>query len=186
MIPEHMEPKGLAPDAKPLEGKWATIASYNDAVEGSRMLRDAILFAQGIVPPDDPLPVIRTLPTKPKKKMPIRAEVHTPQCCPHCGAPKKEQGLLVAHIQRAVTSYFDLHPTAMTSSRRAHEISHPRQIAMFLASELTNKSLPAIGRLFGKRDHTTVLYAIRAVKKRIETDAETALDVATLREALEG
>lgn len=185
MIPEHMEPKGLAPDTPALEAKWADINAYNDAVTGSRRLRDAILFAQGIAPPDDPTPVIHTLPTKPKLVMPIRSKVHEPECCPHCGAPKRTRGIMVATIQRAVCSYFDLHPSAMTSARRGYEIAHPRQIAMFLASELTNKSLVSIGKMFGGRDHTTVLHALKAVKRRIEDDPETAIDVSVLREALE-
>lgn len=57
---------------------------------------------------------------------------------------------------------------------------------MFLASELTPKSLPDIGRRFGGRDHTTVIYAIKAVKGRIAADPEIAADVAALREKLSG
>jgi hypothetical protein len=169
---------------------WSSVERYNDAILGSRKLRDAVLFAKGIVPPDEPPPAVIILPTKPAKppkpkKMVPRELVHRPECCPHCGAPKEPNKLLITHIQAAVAAYYGIDIAAMRSSRRAREIAYPRQVAMYLAKELTPKSFPEIGRRFSK-DHTTVMYAVKAVGKRIEDDPETALDVAALREALAG
>lgn len=64
---------------------------------------------------------------------------------------------------------------------RRREIARPRQIAMFLARELTGMSLPGLGLHFGGRDHTTVLYGVRAVEQRLTTDAETRRIVESLR-----
>lgn len=108
-----------------------------------------------------------------------RDVIHEPEICPHCGAPSKPR-LLVAHIQATVAGYYGIGKQYMKSAQRGWDISHPRQVAMFLAAELTPKSLPDIGRCFN-RDHTTVLHAIRAVRRRVEADAELALDVAFLR-----
>jgi chromosomal replication initiator protein len=70
------------------------------------------------------------------------------------------------------------------SSRRVH-ISHARQIAMYLSTELTRHSVAEVGRRF-RKDHTTVLHAIKAVRARCETDDQEAFDVALLRERLTG
>jgi chromosomal replication initiator protein len=74
----------------------------------------------------------------------------------------------------------------MWSARRDRGVARPRQVAMYLARELTPMSLPCIGRLFGKRDHTTVIHAIKTVERLIATDTEFAADVAVLREELAG
>lgn len=92
--------------------------------------------------------------------------------------------MLIATIQATVAAYYRLDPLSMTTARRARDFAHPRQIAMYLSSELTPKSLPEIGRRFGGRDHTTVIHAIKAVKGRIATDPEIAADVALLRAEL--
>lgn len=147
-----------------------------DAMRGSLRLRDAVLLAKGITPPAvkiDPRPI----PV-------ICEEVRVPVLCEYCGAPAKPMPTLVAHIQQTVAAYYGLDPSLMVSAQRRQSISHPRQVAMFLASQLTPKSLPEIGRRFGGRDHTTVMHAIRVVTHRIEADAELALDVEVLRERL--
>jgi hypothetical protein len=181
MIPVHMEPKGLAPDAKPVSAKYAQIAFYNDAINGSRRLRDAILFAKGIVPPDDGPPATITLPRRER----FKARKPT-KCCPLCGSHKWNgaRRISVAHIQAEVADFYGLPIMEMTSKRRAHKWSHPRQVAMYLARELTPQSLPEIGYRFGGRDHTTVMHAISAVEERIANDPELALDVETIRERL--
>lgn len=109
--------------------------------------------------------------------------VHAPEACPHCGAPAKPR-LMVAHIQATVAAYYRIPIRYMTSDHRDWEVSHPRQVAMYLACELTPKSYPDIGRRFGNRDHTTVLHARKAVKKRMSADLELAEDVQALRERL--
>jgi chromosomal replication initiator protein len=85
----------------------------------------------------------------------------------------------IAEIQAAVSQHFNVSPQELLSSARTPRIAWPRQIAMYLARELTGESLPAIGRSFGGRDHTTVLHAWRRTSARIATD-----DAA--REAVEG
>jgi chromosomal replication initiator protein len=105
--------------------------------------------------------------------------------CPVCGAPTKPL-LMVAHIQAIVAAYYQIPVREMTSARRHKEVAHPRQIAMYLAYETTPKSLPDIGRRFGGRDHTTVIYAIRQIQKRMIEDAEIAEDIRRIREKLNG
>ena len=79
----------------------------------------------------------------------------------------------VADIQRATCELFDLSPEELTSSARTPRIAWPRQLAMYLTRELTGESLPAIGRHFGGRDHTTVLHACRRTSARIDSDEES-------------
>ena len=74
-------------------------------------------------------------------------------------------------IQKKVAAHFDLRVADMTSKRRPENIAFPRQIAMFLARNMTESSLNTIGEAFGGRDHGTVLHACRLVKDRMEVDA---------------
>lgn len=90
----------------------------------------------------------------------------------------------VARIQEVVANHFHIPAAEMVSQRRARAVARPRQIAMFLTKELTIKSLPDIGKLFGNRDHTTVIHAVRTVKRLCDADAEFEADVEALREAL--
>ncbi len=76
----------------------------------------------------------------------------------------------VSEIQAAVGEHFGLSPEELLSTARTARIAWPRQVAMYLARELTGESLPAIGRHFGGRDHTTVLHAWRRTGARILTD----------------
>ncbi len=76
-----------------------------------------------------------------------------------------------AEIQTAVSEHFDLSREDLLSSARVARIAWPRQLAMYLARELTGQSLPAIGRDFGGRDHTTVLHACRRTAARLQDDA---------------
>jgi chromosomal replication initiator protein len=75
----------------------------------------------------------------------------------------KAEGRLVCKIQYTVASHFGIPMQEMWSERRARAVARPRQIAMYLAKELTGYSLPRLGRMFGYRDHTTVLHACRVV-----------------------
>ena len=72
----------------------------------------------------------------------------------------------------------------MQSSRRARNVARPRQIAMYLAKQLTSRSLPEIGRKFD-RDHTTVMHAVRKVEELIVEDSSMAESINDLRHALE-
>ena len=72
----------------------------------------------------------------------------------------------------------------MFSARRARQIARPRQIAMFLAKNLTSLSYPEIGRRFGNRDHTTIMHAVRKIEELMEADAGLADDVSFLKSVL--
>lgn len=74
----------------------------------------------------------------------------------------------------------------MHSSRRARNVARPRQVAMYLAKQLTARSLPEIGRKFGGRDHTTVMHAVKKVDELIAEDPSFAQDVEVLRRTLTG
>lgn len=86
----------------------------------------------------------------------------------------------IADIQKAVCDYFVVKLSDLKSSRRDRSIARPRQIAMYLAKELTSKSLPEIGLAFG-RDHTTILHAIRLIEDLVKTDATIAEHVKCLK-----
>jgi len=73
----------------------------------------------------------------------------------------------------------------LSSSRRAQAVVRPRHVAMYLAKQLTSRSLPEIGRKFGKRDHTTVMYAIRRIEELRPKDPALDEDVEQLRRSLE-
>ena len=76
----------------------------------------------------------------------------------------------IDNIQKTVADYFNIRTSDLLSSKRSRTIARPRQVAMALAKELTNHSLPEIGENFGGRDHTTVLYATRKVAELRDTD----------------
>ncbi len=79
-------------------------------------------------------------------------------------------------IQKTVAEYFKMRVSDLLSKKRTRSIARPRQLAMALAKELTNHSLPEIGEAFGGRDHTTVLHACRKVAELLETDSRIAED----------
>ncbi len=87
-------------------------------------------------------------------------------------------------IQKKVAEHFDIRLADMTSRRRPENIAFPRQIAMFLARQLTESSLNTIGEGFGGRDHGTVLHAYRLVKDRMEVDANIRQVVSFLEKQL--
>jgi chromosomal replication initiator protein len=80
--------------------------------------------------------------------------------------------ITVELIQKTVADYYKLKVADMYSKRRPNSIAMPRQVAMYLAKEMTQKSLPEIGELFGGRDHTTVLHAVRKVTQQRAKDTE--------------
>ncbi len=90
----------------------------------------------------------------------------------------------VLEIQAAACEQFSLSPDELLSAGRTARVAWPRQVAMYLARELTGESLPAIGRQFGGRDHTTVLHAWRRTSARIATDDGCREAVENLRKAL--
>jgi chromosomal replication initiator protein len=87
-------------------------------------------------------------------------------------------------IQKKVAEHFDIRLADMTSKRRPENIAFPRQIAMYLAREMTESSLSVIGEAFGGRDHGTVLHACRLVKDRMEVDSNVRQVVSYLEKQL--
>ncbi|MFA6543440.1 MAG: chromosomal replication initiator protein DnaA [Limisphaerales bacterium] len=92
--------------------------------------------------------------------------------------------LTIEVIQKRVVEHFDLRIADMTSKRRPENIAFPRQIAMFLARQMTESSLNTIGEAFGGRDHGTVLHACRLVKDRMEVDPGVRQTVMMLEKKL--
>ena len=96
-----------------------------------------------------------------------------------------DRRITIDEIQRRVAEHYHIRLTDMSSARRARNVARPRQIAMYLAKQLTGRSLPEIGRMFGNRDHTTVIHAVARVVELMERDATFAEDVELLRRMLE-
>ena len=92
--------------------------------------------------------------------------------------------ITVDDIQKQVASHFHIRVADMFSARRSRQIARPRQIAMYLAKNLTSLSYPEIGRRFGNRDHTTIMHAVRKVEELMVTDTELADDVNLLKSVL--
>ena len=90
----------------------------------------------------------------------------------------------IDNIQRVVADYYKLKMSDLLSKRRSRSVARPRQVAMSIAKELTNHSLPEIGESFGGRDHTTVLHACRKVKELEGTDREVQRDLKNLYRTL--
>ncbi len=86
----------------------------------------------------------------------------------------------IENIQKTVADYYKLRVADLLSPRRSRTLARPRQVAMALAKELTNNSLPEIGRAFGGRDHTTVLHACRKVRELKESDSRIAEEYSVL------
>lgn len=92
--------------------------------------------------------------------------------------------LSITTIQAMVSEHFGVSTEELLSASRSARVAWPRQLAMFLARELTSDSLPVIGRHFGGRDHTTVLHACRRAQARISSDSDTQRSVENLRQML--
>jgi len=90
------------------------------------------------------------------------------------------KSVTIDQIQRRVAEHFDVRLADMTSKRRPANIAFPRQVAMYLARELTKSSLNDIGDAFGGKDHGTVMHACKLVKRRIEEDEKTRSAVCLL------
>ena len=96
-----------------------------------------------------------------------------------------DRRVTIEEIQRKVAEHYNIRLTDMSSARRARQVARPRQVAMYLAKQLTSRSLPEIGRKFGNRDHTTVMHAVSRVGELMERDAGFSEDVELLRRMLE-
>jgi chromosomal replication initiator protein len=101
---------------------------------------------------------------------------------PHPRAP--ERRVTVDDIQKAVAEHFGLKQQDLLSERRTRAVARPRQAAMYLAKQLTTRSLPDIGRRFGGRDHTTVLHAVRRIEALRKEDAALSADLEAIARKL--
>jgi chromosomal replication initiator protein len=97
-----------------------------------------------------------------------------------------DRRVTIEEIQKRVAEHFNIKLADMQSPRRARQVARPRQIAMFLAKQLTTRSLPEIGRKFGGRDHTTVMHAVKKVEELCAADSGFSEDVDLLRRMLDG
>ena len=84
----------------------------------------------------------------------------------------QQQAISIPNIQKTVADYYGLQIKDLLSKRRTRSLARPRQVAMALAKELTEHSLPEIGDAFAGRDHTTVLHACRQIRTLMETDGK--------------
>ena len=96
-----------------------------------------------------------------------------------------DRRVTIEEIQRKVAEHYNIRLTDMSSARRARNVARPRQVAMYLAKQLTSRSLPEIGRRFGNRDHTTVMHAVSRISELMQADSAFAEDVELLRRMLE-
>lgn len=96
----------------------------------------------------------------------------------------QDKQVSIDNIQRVVAEYYKIKVSDLLSKRRSRSVARPRQVAMSLAKELTNHSLPEIGDAFGGRDHTTVLHACRKIKSLKEENADIREDVKNLLRSL--
>ncbi|MFA5122360.1 chromosomal replication initiator protein DnaA [Zavarzinia sp.] len=96
-----------------------------------------------------------------------------------------DRRVTIEDIQRKVAEFYGVRLNDLLSARRARVIARPRQVAMYLAKQLTTRSLPEIGRRFGGRDHTTVIHAVRKIEELCAADGSFHEDIDSLRRMLE-
>ena len=97
-----------------------------------------------------------------------------------------DRKVTIDEILRHVSEYYSLRLSELLSPRRARDIARPRQVGMYLAKQLTSRSLPEIGRKFGGRDHTTVMHAVRKINDLRRTDSVLEDDINRLSHLLGG
>jgi chromosomal replication initiator protein len=91
----------------------------------------------------------------------------------------------IEDIQRKVAEKYHIKVSDLSSERRMRNISRPRQIAMYLSKQLTSKSLVEIGRSFGKKDHTTVIHAIRKIEELLKSDPILQEEISIIQKSLQ-
>jgi chromosomal replication initiator protein len=97
-----------------------------------------------------------------------------------------DRRITIEEIQKRVAEHFNIKLAEMSSARRSRQVARPRQVAMYLAKQLTSRSLPEIGRKFGGRDHTTVMHAVKKVEELKASDQGFSEDVELLKRMLQG
>ncbi|TKW66354.1 MAG: chromosomal replication initiator protein DnaA [Paracoccus denitrificans] len=96
-----------------------------------------------------------------------------------------DRKLSIEDIQRRVAEHYNIKLADLVGQKRVRTIARPRQVAMYLAKQMTTRSLPEIGRRFGGRDHTTIMHGVRKIEELCADDHGLAEDVQLLRRALE-
>ena len=96
-----------------------------------------------------------------------------------------ERKISIEEIQRCVAEHYNIRLSEMIGPKRLRNFARPRQVAMYLCKQMTSRSLPEIGRRFGGRDHTTVMYGVRKIEELRIQDARIADDLEILRRSLE-
>ncbi|WP_298802105.1 chromosomal replication initiator protein DnaA [uncultured Lentibacter sp.] len=96
-----------------------------------------------------------------------------------------ERKISVEEIQRKVSEHYNIRLSDMIGPKRVRTYARPRQVAMYLCKQLTSRSLPEIGRCFGGRDHTTIMYGVRKIEDMRAQDGQLAEDIEILRRILE-
>lgn len=94
--------------------------------------------------------------------------------------------ITVDEIQKACAAHYRIDASEMRSKRRARAVARPRQVAMYLAKKMTPRSLPEIGRIFGGRDHSTVIHAVRTIEELRQSNPDMDADIRALQRQLEG
>ena len=97
-----------------------------------------------------------------------------------------DRRLTIEEIQRKVAEHFNIRLADMIGPKRVRTIARPRQVAMYLAKQLTLRSLPEIGRRFGGRDHTTIMHGVRRIEELMATDSQLSDDLQLLKRLLQG
>ncbi len=97
-----------------------------------------------------------------------------------------DRRITIDEIQKKVAEHYDIRVADMHSARRLRAVARPRQVAMYLAKQLTPASLPEIGRKFGGRDHTTVIHGVRKIEELCAEDPSLVADLNLLKRALAG
>ncbi|MCJ8140579.1 chromosomal replication initiator protein DnaA [Falsirhodobacter halotolerans] len=96
-----------------------------------------------------------------------------------------DRKVTIEEIQRKVAEHFNVRLSDMIGPKRVRTIARPRQVAMYLAKQLTPRSLPEIGRRFGGRDHTTIMHGVRKIEELVATDSQLADDLQMLKRLLQ-
>ena len=96
-----------------------------------------------------------------------------------------DRKVTIEEIQRKVAEHFNIRLSDMIGPKRVRTIARPRQIAMYLAKQLTSRSLPDIGRRFGGRDHTTIMHGVRKIEELMTADSQLSDDLQMLKRLLQ-
>lgn len=97
-----------------------------------------------------------------------------------------DRKLTIEEIQRKVAEHYNIRLSDMIGPKRPRNIARPRQVAMYLAKQLTPRSLPEIGRRFGGRDHTTIMHGVKKIEELMATDSQLNDDLNLLKRLLQG